>query len=113
MKLNLNKHQAADLLLQDDNINWSIEAAEKIVEYIEELEEDLGEEIDFDAVAIRCEFSELRLEEVLENYEFIRREFKEREKEDDEEEEEIIKDIIAKYTTCIEVSRDKVVIKDF
>ena len=113
MKQTINKHQAVDALLQDDNAGWSIEGAKALVEYLEELEEDLWEEFEFDIVAIRCDYSEMSIDEVLESYEDIRKEFKEREKEDDEEEEEIIKDIIAKYTTCIEVSRDKVVIKDF
>ena len=58
MKIELSTHQAADILLKDEYANWTRGAALALVEYFESLEEDCGESIDLDAVAIRCEWSE-------------------------------------------------------
>lgn len=58
MKATLSTSQAADLLKADTNANWSRSGAYALVEYLEELEEDTGSEIEFDAVAIRCDYSE-------------------------------------------------------
>ena len=58
MKKTLTTDQAADLLVADDNAGWSYAGASALVEYLENLEEDTGEEIEFDRIAIRCDFSE-------------------------------------------------------
>lgn len=58
MKTILSTYEAADILLNDENANWSRSGALALVEYLKELEEDTGEEIEFDRVAIRCDFSE-------------------------------------------------------
>jgi len=50
--------QVADRLMADEYASWSYAGARAIAEYFEELEEDIGEAIEFDRVAIRCEFSE-------------------------------------------------------
>lgn len=68
MKIQLTTREAADLLYWDEYANFSPEGALALVEYLENLEDDLGV-IDFDKVAIRCEFSEYRTEEeALEEY---------------------------------------------
>lgn len=53
----LSTHEAADLLLEDENAAWTHNGAVALVEYLEECE---GEEtpIEFDRVAIRCDYSE-------------------------------------------------------
>lgn len=56
--MTLNTHAAAHLLTQDKNANWSYRGAMALVEYLEELEESTGEEMEFCAVAIRCDFAE-------------------------------------------------------
>lgn len=58
MKQTLTTDQAADLLVADDNAGWSYAGAFALVEYMEQVEEDTGEEIEFDRVALRCDFSE-------------------------------------------------------
>lgn len=58
MKTTLSTSQAANLLKADTNAKWSRSGARALVEYLEQLEEDTGTEIEFDAVAIRCEYSE-------------------------------------------------------
>ena len=60
MKIELSTYEAADILLKDEYANWSRGAAHALVEYFESLEEDCGESIELDSVAIRCDFSEYR-----------------------------------------------------
>jgi len=54
MKIELSTQEAVNILLED----WSYDAALALVGYYESLEEELGESIDLDRVAIRCEWSE-------------------------------------------------------
>ncbi len=58
MKQTLTTDQAANLLVADDNAGWSYAGARALVEHIEQVEEDTGEAIEFDRVALRCEFAE-------------------------------------------------------
>ena len=58
MKKTLTTSEIAHELFQDENANWSYNGAYALANYLQELEEDLGESIEFDAVAIRCDFSE-------------------------------------------------------
>ncbi len=58
MKQTLTTSEAADILYADKNANWSYPGAWALVEHLEVLEEDTGEEMEFDYVAIRCDFSE-------------------------------------------------------
>jgi hypothetical protein len=44
--------------MQDDNANWTRAGAFALAEYLQELEEDAGEEMEMDVVAIRCDFSQ-------------------------------------------------------
>jgi hypothetical protein len=54
----LTTYQIADRLLRDSNACWSRPGAFALAEYLEELEESTGEQMEFDACAIRCDFSE-------------------------------------------------------
>ena len=58
MKATLSTSQATDLLKADTNARWSWSGARALIEHLEQLEEDCGTEIEFDAVAIRCDYSE-------------------------------------------------------
>ena len=58
MKQTLTTDQAANLLVADKDAGWSYAGARALVEYLENLEEDTGEAIEFDRVAIRCDFHE-------------------------------------------------------
>jgi hypothetical protein len=58
MKETLTTGNAASRLYEDENAGWSYAGARALVEYLEELENDIGEEIEFDRVALRCEYTE-------------------------------------------------------
>ena len=58
MKNTLSTYEAAEILMNDINAAWTRAGAFALVEYLEELEDSIGETIEFDAVAIRCDFSQ-------------------------------------------------------
>ena len=58
MKTTLNTSDIARALHRDDNAAWSRNGAKALAEYLEQLEEDTGEEMELDVCAIRCDFSE-------------------------------------------------------
>lgn len=69
MKQTLTTSQAASLLLADEYAKWTAAAAYALAEYYETLESDTGTEIEFDRVAIRCEWMEYgTLAEFAEDY---------------------------------------------
>ena len=58
MKTTLSTTEAAHRLIDDENANWSRAGAFALIEHLEELEEDIGEEIEFCPVALRCDYSQ-------------------------------------------------------
>jgi len=58
MKTTLSTTEAAHRLIDDENANWSPAGAYALVEYLEELEADIGEEIEFCPVGLRCDYSQ-------------------------------------------------------
>lgn len=64
MYKNLSTDEAIKFLKDDDNADWSWSGATALIEYLEDLEDSLDKPIQFDRVAIRCEYSQY--ESVLE-----------------------------------------------
>jgi hypothetical protein len=60
MKKTLTTYEIAHELLQDDNAAWTRAGAFALAEHLEQYEEETGEEMEFDHVAIRCDFSEYK-----------------------------------------------------
>ena len=58
MKRTLTTDDIADALRRDDNARWSDSGAWALAEWLEELENDIGDEMELDVVAIRCDFTE-------------------------------------------------------
>ena len=56
--MTLSTEHATDLLRADQNANWSHAGAVALIKYLEEWEEETGEEIELDVVAIRCDFTQ-------------------------------------------------------
>lgn len=77
--------------------NFSYEGLKALFEYFENYEEETGEEIELDVVAIACEWTEYEsLEEIKENYSCI----------------ETLEDLY-NYTSVIEVDNGDIIIMDF
>jgi hypothetical protein len=69
MKMTLSTEQAMDMLGNDEYANWTHRGARALVEYLEQLEYDCNMDIDFDRVAIRCDYSEYKsLQEFSQEY---------------------------------------------
>jgi hypothetical protein len=64
----LSTNQAINDLLADENASWTYDEAEALVNFYEELEDQQGEAIEFDRVAIRCEWTKATEEEAREMY---------------------------------------------
>ena len=58
MKKTLTTYEVAGVLMGDKNAGWSRDGAYALAEYLEQYEEDTGEELELDIVAIRCDYSE-------------------------------------------------------
>lgn len=58
MKITLTTYEIANELMQDESADWSYAGAKALAKYLESVEDDTGEEMELDTVAIRCEFSE-------------------------------------------------------
>ena len=58
MKITLNTYDIAGYLMQDDNARWSRSGAYALAQYLEEMEDEADEEMEFDAVEIRCGYAE-------------------------------------------------------
>ena len=77
--------------------NFSYDGLKALFEYFENYEEETGEEIELDVVAIACEWTEYEsLEEIKENYSCI----------------ETLEDLYS-YTSVIEVDNGDIIIMDF
>jgi hypothetical protein len=77
--------------------NFSYEGLKALFEYFENYEEETGEEIELDVVAIACDWTEYEsLEEIKENYSCI----------------ETLEDLY-NYTSVIEVDNGDIIIMDF
>ena len=103
MKQTLTTDQATNLLIADSNAGWSYAGARALVEHLEATERDTGEEIEFDRVALRCDFSEYESAlEAAEEYGF-------EPDEDDDSAEEAALEWMHDRTTVIEFSEGVII----
>jgi len=78
--------------------NFSIEGLHNLFEYLEEYEEDTGEEINFDMVAIACDYSEYEdKEEFIKEYKLSEIQSFEEWKEENDPEDEDAEEEYEKY----------------
>lgn len=70
MKQTISIHEFRDAFRKADRINqFTYEGLEALFDYLEELEEDTGEEMELDVIAICCDFAEYEsLQECAEQY---------------------------------------------
>jgi len=102
MKQSVTRFDFVDWFRGSDNYknHFSYDGLNSLFDYFEELEEDMGQEIDFDPIAICCEFSEYEnLNEIKECYSSV----------------EINNiDDLRYHTSVIEIDEsDKLIIQDF
>jgi hypothetical protein len=69
MKTSINKYEFRDAFTRmGRSNNFSYDGLGVLFDYFESFEEDTGEEIELDVIAICCEFNEETAEEIRENY---------------------------------------------
>ena len=97
MKDTVTEYQFIDTMAQKQH-GFSYEGAKALFEYFEQYEQDTGEQMEFDPVAIRCDFDEYEsLEDVKQNYQDI----------------ETLEDL-QNHTTVIEIpNSDRLIIQAF
>lgn len=60
MKNQINTSDIVNALLGDENADWTYNGALALAEWLEAYEEDTGAEMEFDRVALRCDFNEYK-----------------------------------------------------
>ena len=108
MKQTLTTSQVADMLMQDDNAAWSYAGARALAEHLEEIDRESEQEMEFDRVAVRCEFSEYATaREAADNYDW-----QPDEDADEDEAEKSALQFLQDRTTVIEFTGG-IIIQDF
>lgn len=105
IKQTMSEYEFTDGLLTDSYANWSREAVHALYDYYESLSDDLGEEIEFDRVAIRCDWSEYdTTTEAFKNYNYG---------EEDLPSQEVMLEWLEERTQVIELDNDHILLVDF
>jgi len=65
MKIKVKSHVFIDAMIR---LGWSYDGAEILFKYLEELEEDIGQEIDFDPISFNADYIEMTISEAFEEY---------------------------------------------
>lgn len=101
MKQSINFSQFCDAFraYNRDN-NFSYEGKRVLFDFLESIEEDTGEELELDVIALCCEYSEDHWEDIANNYSIDLSEC-----EDDEEKEEAVIDYLQEHTLYIGASK--------
>ena len=68
MKQTINEYQFIEGFRSMRPDQFSVPALRALFAYLEELENDIGEEIEFDVIAICCDYQELTLEDINREY---------------------------------------------
>ena len=84
--------------------DFSYAALQALFSYLEELEDDMGDQIEFDVIGLCCDYSEFTFDELREYYSFDLK--------DVETDVDLI-DYLQDRTTVISVDDNTVIIQDF
>jgi hypothetical protein len=74
MKTTLTQHEAADMLMKFEAFGTGSDAYNlcyTMAQYLEQYEEDTGEELELDPIAIRCEYRAITLDEAVSDYQIL------------------------------------------
>jgi len=105
IKTELTRSEFTDALMRDEYARWSYQACHALYEYFEELSEAIGEDIEFDAIAIRCDWNEYTLEDFAQDYSNL--------KEDDETDKEFAERMQDERTTIIWLDSENIIAQAF
>ena len=101
MKQTINEYQFIEGFRSLRPEQFSMPALRALFAHLEELENDIGEDIEFDVIAICCDYSELTLEDINRDYSA------------DADTLEKAADYFREYTTVIPVNDETIIIQNF
>ena len=89
-------------LIADKNASWSVEGAEVLFDYLDEVSDDTGEPIEFDLVALRCDYGEDTVDDLIDQYDIDVSDA-----EDDEDEKtDLVRDYLERNTAIVGETSD-------
>ena len=89
-------------LVADKNASWSVEGAEVLFDYLDEMSDATGVPIEFDLVGLRCDYSEDTVDGLIDQYDIDVSDA-----EDDEDEKtDIVRDYLERHTTIVGETSD-------
>ncbi len=68
IKTELSFYDFRSALKADEYASWSNDAISALFDYYEQLSDDIGQDIELDTVAIRCEWTEYSVDDLAEQY---------------------------------------------
>ena len=112
MKQAVNFYDFDRAFIERDRENkFTYEGRKALFEYLEDLEDDIGEEIELDVIALCCEYEEYKnVYEYLDYYTPI---VNKADYEDEEEFNEAVKEEIRENTTLIEIDDNSFIIQQY
>lgn len=97
----ITRTQFTDILLADEYASWSYKGAHALYDWLYDLSDGMGEDIDLDHVALRCEWSESNIDDLAEQYSNL--------KEDDETPLEFAERMEQERTTIIWIDQTNII----
>lgn len=97
MKKSVNFSQFCDAFRDmGRNENFSYEGKKVLFEYLEQYEDDTGEEIELDVIALCCEYSEMTIDEVIDYYRIDVSKC-----DDDDDKEDVVREYLENHTSVV------------
>ena len=114
MKNTITEYDFIDIMIEEGN-GFTYDGAKLLFEYLEELEQDCGEELDFDPIALRYDFSEYTKSELMDAYwsTLVWWDGEEYKDLTDEKKFENLRDFIEQNTALLVVDDNTYIILDF
>ena len=100
--VNVYKSEFVDYLAADKHASWSVEGAEALFEYLDEMSDDTGEPIEFDLVGLRCDYSEDTVDELIDQYDIDVSDAEG----DEDEKTDIVRDYLERNTAIVGETSD-------
>lgn len=88
------------------NKNFSYRGLDVLFEYLEDLEQDLGEQIELDVIALCCDYRELTLSELWSDYEHLLQDLSRDDYDSDDELNKAMLQELSDHTTVLVVNPD-------
>lgn len=92
-------------LTADKHASWSVEGAEALFDYLNEVSDEMVEPYEFDLVGLRCDYSEDTVDEIIDYYDI---DVSDAEDDEDHESEkpDIVRDYLESHTTIVGETSD-------